>query len=125
MATNSINYTNTNLDLSVRVFDTFYGYDANVPAQEYDLVYSYFLQEMGVPEAAGNFTVSLFQVAEDTGIPVLTLLEQFQNEGQAQLGMNLNVQMAYYLNLIRSSATLLGVTTPMQPNYYAARNVVQ
>lgn len=125
MAANSINYTNNNLDLSVRVFDKFYDYDTNVPAQEYDIVYSYFLQEMGNEQIAGNFAVSLFQVAEATGIPVLTLLAQFQNEGQTQLGMNLNVQMAYYLNLIRSSATLLGVTTPMQPNYYAARNVVQ
>lgn len=125
MAMNSVNYTNPNLDLTVRVFDSFYGYEANIPADEYDVVYSYFLKEMNNEKSASNFAVSLFRVAESTGIPVLTLLQQFQNEGTAQLGMNLNVQMAYYLNLIRSSATLLGVTTPMKPNYYAARNVVQ
>lgn len=123
--TNSINYTNPNIDLTVRVFDSFYEYNANVPADEYDVVYSYFLKEMGNAKAAGNFTVSLFRVADQTKIPALTLLQQFQNEGQAQLGMNLNVQMAYWLNLIRSNAVLLGVTTPMKPNYYAARNVVQ
>ena len=92
MATlNSINYTNTNLDLTVRVFDSFYGYDANVPAAEYDVVNSYFVQQMGNSQAAGNFTASLFRVAEQTGIPALTLLDQFQNEGRAQSGMSLNV----------------------------------
>ena len=80
---------------------------------------------MGTTQAAGNFTVSLFRVAETTKIPALTLLAQFQNEGQAQLGMNLDVQMAYYLNQIRSRATLLGVSVAVSPNFYAARNVVQ
>ena len=38
MATGStVNYANTNIDLSVRVFDDFYNYDVNVPAAEYDL----------------------------------------------------------------------------------------
>ena len=121
----SVNYTNPNIDLSVRVFDNFYKYETNVPAQEYDVVYSYFLREMGNANYAGNFAVSLFRIAEQTGIPALTLLQQFQNEGQAQVGMTLDIQMAYYLNLIRSRATLLGVATPMKPNFYAARNVVQ
>ena len=38
----TVNYTNYNKDLTVRVFDSFYNYDANVPADEYDIVYSYF-----------------------------------------------------------------------------------
>lgn len=125
MALNSINYTNPNLDLTVRVFDSFYRYEANIPVNEYDVVYSYFFKEMGNEKSASNFAVSLFRISENTGIPALTLLQQFQNEGQAQLGMNLDVQMAYWLNLIRSNAALLGVSTPMKPNFYAARNVVQ
>ena len=91
----SVNYTNPNIDLSVRVFDNFYKYETNVPAQEYDVVYSYFLREMGNANYAGNFAVSLFRIAEQTGIPALTLLQQFQNEGQAQVGMTLDIQMAY------------------------------
>jgi len=39
--------------------------------------------------------------------------------------MNLNVNLAYYLNLIRNKSTLLGVGVPVVPNFYAARNVLQ
>jgi pyruvate/2-oxoacid:ferredoxin oxidoreductase alpha subunit len=116
----TVNYTNPNLDLTVRVFDQFYDYDVNVPAAEYDIVHSYFLSTMTTSQAAGNFTVSLFRVAEDTGIPVLTLLEEFKTNN----GMNINVNLAYYLNAVRSRATLLGVGATVTPNFYQARNVL-
>jgi len=118
----SINYTNYNIDQTVRVFDSFYDYDVNVPAAEYDLVYSFFLRSMSDRTAAGNFTVSLFRVAQNTGIPALTLLQEFE---QGTTGMSLNISLAYYLNTIRSRATLLGVGAAVQPNFYAARNVLQ
>jgi hypothetical protein len=117
----SINDTNYNLDQTVRIFDRFYEYDVFVPAAEYDIVYSYFRQEMKTENAAGNFTVSLFRVAEETGISALDLLEQFRGLN----GVNLNVQLAYFLNNIRNKATLLGVGVPVQSNRYAARLVVQ
>ena len=117
----SINYTNTNLDQTVRVFDAFYEYDVDVPAAEYDVVNSFFKSTMTTRLAADNFTVSLFKVAQDTGIPALTLLQAFEGVS----GMNLNVSMAYYLNTIRNRATLLGVGVPVTANFYAARNVVQ
>ncbi len=117
----TVNYTNYNQDQTVRVFDRFYDYDVDVPAAEYDVVYTYFLKEMGTKQAAGNFTVSLFRVAEETKIPPLTLLTQFEG----QTGVNLDVSLAYYLNQIRSRATLLGVSNPVTPNFYAARNIIQ
>jgi AraC-like DNA-binding protein len=117
----TVNYANTNLDQTVRIFDQFYDYDVNVPAAEYDVVNSYFRSVMTTTQAAGNFTVSLFRVAQDTGISPLTLLKEFQGIS----GMNLNVKLAYYLNQIRSRATLLGVGVPVVPNAYAARNVMQ
>jgi hypothetical protein len=117
----SINNTNYNIDQTVRVFDSFYEYDVNVPAAEYDIVYSYFKSVMKTELAAGNFTVSLFKVADDTKIPALDLLKSF--EGQS--GVNLNLNLAYYLNSIRNRATLLGVGVPLTSNFYAARNVVQ
>jgi hypothetical protein len=117
----SINYENTNLDQTVRVFDAFYEYDVNVPAAEYDVVNSYFKSIMTTKLAADNFTVSLFKVSEDTGVPALTLLQAFEGVS----GMNLNVTLAYYLNSIRNRATLLGVGVPVTANFYAARNVVQ
>lgn len=122
----SINYTNYNIDQTVRVFDSFYEYDVDVPAAEYDVVNSYFKSVMTTAQAADNFTVSLFRVAENTGIPALTLLQSFQESG-GTVGntMNLNVNMAYYLNSIRNRATLLGIGVSVTPNFYAARNVVQ
>ena len=117
----TVNYSNPNIDLTVRVYDKFYDYDVNVPAAEYDVVYSYFQSVMTTKQAAGNFTVSLFKVAEDTGIPPLTLLTEFQGLN----GNNLSASLAYYLNAIRSRATLLGVGVPVVPNFYQARNVLQ
>jgi hypothetical protein len=116
----TVNYTNPNVDLTVRVFDNFYNYDTNVPAAEYDIVYSYFLSVMSTRQAAGNFTVSLFRVAEQTGISPLTLLDEFKGTN----GVNLNASLAYYLNAIRSRATLLGVGAGVTPNFYQARNVL-
>jgi hypothetical protein len=116
----TVNYSNPNIDLTVRVYDKFYDYDVNVPANEYDVVYSYFQSVMTTKQAAGNFTVSLFKVADDTGISPLTLLQEFQGLN----GMNLSASLAYYLNAIRSRATLLGVGVPVVPNFYQARNVL-
>ena len=121
MTTGSVNYTNRNIDQTVRVFDEFFRYDANIPANEYDVVNSYFLKEMGERQVAANFTVSLFQVAANTGIPAVTLLDAFKG----QTGLDLTASLAYYLNQIRSRATLLGVGVALRPNFYAARNVVQ
>jgi hypothetical protein len=122
MATDStVNYTNPNIDLTVRIYDQFYAYDANVPAAEYDIVLSFFKSVMNNARAAANFTVSLFQVASITKIPVLTLLETMQG----QQGLDLTVSMAYYLNNVRSRATLLGVNAQTVPNFYAARAVLQ
>ena len=120
----TVNTTNYNIDLTARVYDEFYDFDITVPADEYDIVYSFFLKEMTTPRAAGNFTVSLFRVSQETQIPVLTLLQGFQGAG-ASNGINLNVSLAYYLNLIRDRATLLGVGTPVIPNFYPAQAVLQ
>ena len=116
----TVNYANPNTDLSVRIFDSFYDYDVNIPAEEYDVVHTYFLSVMTTRQAAGNFTVSLFRVAQDTGINPLTLLKEFQGLN----GVSLSASLAYYLNSIRSRATLLGVGTAVTPNFYQARNVL-
>jgi len=122
----SINYTNYNTDQTVRVFDRFYDYDVDIPVGDYDVVNSYFKTVMGTKQAADNFTVSLFRVSQETNIPALTLLQSFQaSGGGVGNSMNLNLNMAYFLNSIRNRATLLGVGVPVAPNFYAARNVVQ
>lgn len=117
----SVNYSNPNIDLTVKIYDRFYAYEADVPAAEYDVVLSFYKSVMNDDRIAANFTVSLFQVASITKIPVMTLLDSMQG----QSGVDLTVSMAYYLNGIRSRATLLGVNAAVVPNYYAARAVIQ
>lgn len=115
----SVNYANPRVDQTVKIFDTFYDYSVDVPAQEYDVVYSFFLSQFGTAEAAANFTVSLFRVSEESQIPVMDLLQQMEGQNNVELTLTL----AYYLNSIRSPTTLLGLNSPVTPNYYVARNV--
>jgi hypothetical protein len=115
----SVNYTNRQQDTTVRIFDEFYGFDMAVDAAEWDIVNSYFVSIYTTREAAENFSVSLFRIATQNGIPVLDLLSQLQTVDGAEL----NVVLTYYANSIRSASTLLGVSAPTQPNFYVARNV--
>jgi hypothetical protein len=117
----TVNEANLNIDQTVRIFDSFYQYDANVPSQEYDAVLSYFRSVFSTTQAAESFTSSLFRVAEETNVNAMDLLQQFQ--GQATGAPEVTILMAYYLNSVRSPATLLGVLAPSVPNYYTARNV--
>jgi pyruvate/2-oxoacid:ferredoxin oxidoreductase alpha subunit len=116
----SINALNPSIDTTVRIFDTFYAYEENVPAEEYDVVFSFFRSVFTTNEAAGNFTVALFRVARESRVPVLNLLQQMEGQNQIEL----TITIAYYLNTIRSPATLLGVAQPTAVNYYASRNVL-
>lgn len=116
----TVNYTNPKTDQTVRVFDEFFGFSINVEANDYDAVNSYFKSIYTDPVAAGNFTVTLFRIANEQNIDVLTLLRQVQTSTTSD---ELDRTIAYYLNSMRSNSTLVGVSEPTQPNYYAARNV--
>ena len=118
----TVNYTNPKTDQTVQVFDDFFGFSINVEANDYDAVYSYFKSIYTDATAAGNFTVTLFRIANEQNINVLTLLKQIQ---LSQTSAELDRTIAYYLNSLRSNSTLVGVSEPTQPNYYAARNVRQ
>ncbi len=115
----SVNAINNKTDLTVQIFDRFYGYQQQVPVDAYDAVLSYFKSVFKSAEAAGNFTVSVFRISHATNIPVMTLLQQFQG----QTAPAITLTLAYYLNGIRSKSTLLGMNVPTQPNYYVARNI--
>ena len=115
----SLNVPNNSTDLTVQIFDRFYGYQQHVPVDAYDAILSYFKSVFGSKEAAGNFTVSVFRISHATKIPAMALLQQFQGQTAPQITLTL----AYYLNLIRSKSTLLGLNVPTQPNYYVAHNI--
>jgi hypothetical protein len=115
----TVNYSDPKTDLSVKIFDRFYGYEINVPVDAYDAVLSYFQSVFGTGEAAGNFTVTLFRVAGLSNVPVLTLLQQIQG----QTGLDLTASLSYYINATRSNSTLLGINVATQPNFYVAHNI--
>lgn len=116
----TVNYVDPKLDMTVRVFDNFYEFATEVPVDQYDLVYSYFSKVFKDQLAAKNFTITLFQVADYTKRPVQDLLAEIQGQDQIQLTSTL----CYYLNNQRSNSTLLGINAIVQPNFYAARNVL-
>ena len=116
----TVNETNPKLDLTVRVFDDFNSFAIEVDANEYDVVNSYFESVFENKQIAKNFTTTLFRIASESEIPVLTLLDQIA--GQTQIEMS--VTLSYYLNGLRSPATLLGVNATVIPNFWTARNVL-
>ena len=65
--------------------------------------------------------MAIFRVAQESDTSALTIL----NELQGQSGPQLTVALCYYLNSVRSNATLLGILQPAAPNYWTARNVRQ
>jgi hypothetical protein len=117
----TVNQTNLQTDQTVRIYDLFYDYTANIPVLEYEAVLSYFESVFKTQLAAENFSSALFRVAEETNTSAMTLLQSFQQTGQS--APEITSLMAYYLNSVRSSSTLLGVLTPTTPNFYTARNV--
>ena len=116
----SVNTPNQNNDLTVRIFDGFYSYEQYVSVEEYDVVYSYLKSVFTTDAAAGNFTVALFRIADETRTSVLTIFQSL--EGQDAL--TLTQTLCYYLNSMRSGSTLLGFGAAVTPNYYTARNVL-
>ena len=117
---NSVNTLNPAVDQTVRVYDEFYEFAVDVAANEYDVVNSFFRSVFGSQTAADSFTSALFRISDETDVPVISLVEQMAGQDQIQVTNTL----AYFLNGIRSPTTLLGVNNAVQPNIWAARNVL-
>jgi len=116
----TVNAINPAVDLTVRVFDDFYDFAIEVDANTWDTVNSYMLSVFRTVDAAENFSTTLFRIADETNVPVLDLLAEIQGMDDIQL----TATLAYYLNGLRSPATLLGLNEPVTPNAYVARNVL-
>jgi hypothetical protein len=115
----TVNAINPRVDLTVRVFDDFYGVDLQVPAGEYDVVNSYLKKVFKSQAAADDFTTQIFRIAQETKVPALTVLSQMQNQDEIRL----TATISYLLNGLRSPSTLLGINAVTTPNVWAARNV--
>jgi hypothetical protein len=116
----TVNYTNPNQDRTTVIFDNFYSFELEVDANLYDVVSSYFKSVFDDELAAKNFTLNMFRISENTGTPVMEILEQVRG----QSAIELTATFAYYLNNLRSNTTLLGISAVTTPSFYAARNVL-
>lgn len=116
----SVNEINSRIDTTVRVFDTFNDFGIDVPVDQFDAVNSYLRSVFADAQAANNFTTALFRVANETNTPVLEVLAQIADQDRIRVTLNI----AYFLNGLRSPSTLLGINTAVTPNAWAARNVL-
>ena len=117
----NINNFNSGTDLTVQIFDNFYDYQQSVSAPEYDVVHSYLLNVFKNETQAGNFTVTMFRMADASGISVTELLQSLQGLAKPQITLT----FAYYLNTLQSASTMVGIQQPIVPNYYVAHNIKQ
>lgn len=108
-------------DQTVKIFSEFYNLKLVVSADEYEIVHSFFRGYTTDAKIADNFTQTLFRIANQTGVDVLTLLDSFQ----ADDSMKVTLTMAYYLNSFSDKTVLFGVNNLIVANPQAARNVVQ
>jgi hypothetical protein len=115
-----IDETYSDLDKTVRLFDSFYDFDMVVNSNQYDLVYSYFFSVSNSKIIARNFTTFIFRISSIIGEDALVLLGYIKGKDSLQT----NALMAYYLNGIKSKTTLYGVSMAPKPNQTVQRNIV-
>jgi hypothetical protein len=108
------------LDNTVRVFDSFYNYEDSISADIFDIVNSYFKSICATTSIANNFTTMLFRIASITGQDAMTLLDNIQGTTKLET----TALMAYYLNSLKSKTTLYGVSVLPAPNETIQRNIV-
>ena len=111
----------TSLDRTVQIFDSFYQTNLKVGADQYDIVHGYFTSVCKTKNIADNFTTVLFRIATQTGVSVLTLLDEIKGKSS---GLQMNQQICYWLNGLKSKTSLYGISVIPQPIVSVARNVV-
>ena len=116
----TINVTRNNAESTITIFDNFFKKQIKINAAEYDQINAYFRSQLSEDTIANDFTAVIFEIAQGYNQSPLELLDSIKG----QSGVELSATLAYYLNGLRSKATLLGVTAIQQPNVYAARNIL-
>ena len=109
------------VDRTVVIYDSFYDQTATIDATKYDIVYGFFYEKNDNKRIAANFAAALFRISQETGIDVLSLLNQLKG---APNKLELNKTISYYLNLLKSKTSQYGVARVPAPNVPVARNVV-
>jgi|TARA_R110000772_G_scaffold265640_1_gene387238 pyruvate/2-oxoacid:ferredoxin oxidoreductase alpha subunit len=114
---------------TIQLFDSFYSSTINVPVNEWDVVYSYFVgvlkgnsESETTKETAKKFAAVLFKIAQQTGTDIMVFMDYFRTNVETKV--QVNTEMAYYLNLLKSKTALYGVSTVPTPNQAVQRNII-
>jgi|TARA_Y100000389_G_scaffold202906_1_gene249695 hypothetical protein len=114
---------------TLEIFDTFYSVPLQVNAADWDSVYSYFVGVLkGNPESertkqtASQYATTLFRIAQETGTNIQIFMDYFKTNVLTKL--QVNTEMAFYLNLLKSKTALYGVSRVPTPNQAVQRNVL-
>lgn len=119
----------TERENTLEIFDTFYAESLTINSGEWDAVYSYFLgvlkgnsENERTKKTASQFATVLFRIAQETGTNINIFLDYFRTN--AETSVQVNTEMAFYLNLLKSKTALYGVSNVPTPNQAVQRNVL-
>jgi hypothetical protein len=114
---------------TLEIFDSFYAEALSVPVNEWDVVNSYFVGVLkGDPnsestkDTAKKFASVLFKIAQQTGTDIMVFMDYFRTN--VETSIQVNSEMAYYLNLLKSKTALYGISTVVSPNQAVQRNII-
>jgi len=107
-------------ETTVTVTDEFSDFSADIPVNEYDVVLSFFVDLMKSRPAAEQFAGVVFRVAAQMGENALEIVNNLRGKTSDVVLLTIS----YYMNQLRSRASLVGVAPIRGPNFYAARNVM-
>ena len=114
---------------TLEIFDSFYAEALSVPVNEWDVVNSYFVGVLkGDPnsestkDTAKKFASVLFKIAQQTGTDIMVFMDYFRTN--VETSVQVNTEMAYYLNLLKSKTALYGISTVVSPNQAVQRNII-
>jgi|TARA_B110000977_G_C10878135_1_gene416401 hypothetical protein len=115
---------------TIQIFDSFYSSTVNVPVNEWDVVYSYFVgvlkggsaESESTKDTAKKFASVLFKIAQQTGTDIMVFMDYFRTNVETKV--QVNSEMAYYLNLLKSKTALYGISTVVSPNQAVQRNII-
>ena len=116
----TVDAPNSKLDSTVRVFDQFYNFDLRVDSNQYDIIYSFWLEKSQSKNIAENFTTLIFRLSSITGTNALDILDYVSASNATET----SALLAFYLNSSKSKTTLYGVANLPQPNVLVQRNIV-
>jgi hypothetical protein len=120
MAITTINGPQSQLDATVRIYDSFYNFDLVVESNLYELIYSYFYEISKSVDISKNFTTIIFRISNLTSTNPLDLLDELRNTNNFKS----NSLLTYYLNSIQNKSVLYGINLVVQPNQQVQRNIL-